>query len=88
MSEKRLTGRRCQCRACGEYFNSVPAFDMHRTGLYMPNERRCLSPEEMAEKGMAVNPAGFWVTQPAPGIAFWRVQRRESAAIADGAVGR
>lgn len=34
--ELKLTGNRCKCTACGEYFNSVAAFEKHRTGAY-PN---------------------------------------------------
>ena len=53
----KLTGNRCRCAACGEYFNSVAAFDMHRAGR--PDGRRC---EEPSGIGMAKNNAGFWVT--------------------------
>lgn len=30
MISRRLTGHRCQCTGCGEFFNSVSAFDWHR----------------------------------------------------------
>lgn len=51
---------RCQCAACKEYFNSVAAFDKHRTGR--PEERRCMTEEEMRAKGMDKNQVGYWVT--------------------------
>ena len=64
MSEPELknNSRRCQCPACGEYFNSAHAFDKHRIGPH-GDGRRCRSAEEMLEHGMAKNPAGFWVTE-------------------------
>jgi hypothetical protein len=51
---------RCQCPACGEYFNRVSTFDKHRTGDY--SQRRCLTAEQMTAKGWRKNEAGFWVT--------------------------
>lgn len=57
----KLTGNRCQCPACGEYFNRVSTFDKHRVGPY-DGKRKCLTRAEMADKGWSVNAAGFWVT--------------------------
>jgi hypothetical protein len=54
-----LRGNRCQCTACGEYFNRVSTFDKHRTGAY-DERRRCLSVPEMEGKGWKRNAAGFW----------------------------
>lgn len=54
----KLRGNRCQCSACGEYFNSVAAFDKHRRGKA---ERICLTAEQMAEAGMGKNKSGYWV---------------------------
>jgi hypothetical protein len=59
----RLTGCRCECRGCGELFNSVKSFDRHRRGTYTPPARRCLSPDEMRAKGMTRNAAGYWITE-------------------------
>jgi hypothetical protein len=61
----RLTGNRCQCPTCGEYFNGVQPFDKHRTGHYAkPGERlgdrRCLTVAEMETHGFIRNAAGFW----------------------------
>lgn len=62
MNTPRLTGNRCRCPACGDFFNSEKAFDRHRAGAY-PSSRRCLSPSEMAKRGMTVNSGGFWITE-------------------------
>lgn len=55
----RLTGNRCQCTACGEYFNGVAPFDHHRTGSY-GIDRRCLTGAELEAIGFIRNAAGFW----------------------------
>lgn len=59
-NRKTLSGDRNQCPACGLYFNSVSAFDKHRSGAHGVN-RHCLTVPQMEAKGMAVNSAGFWV---------------------------
>ena len=58
-SKPRLTGSRCLCRTCGDYFNSVSMFDKHRVGEYPA--RRCLTSEEMSARGYVRNEAGFWI---------------------------
>lgn len=58
----KLTGARCQCPACHEYFNSTGMFDRHRIGSYA-DDRRCLSPDEMQAKGYLKNSAGFWIRE-------------------------
>jgi len=58
----KLVGSRNQCRGCDEYFNSNTAFDAHRFGVHGV-DRRCLTPEEMQNKGMFRNAQGFWVTE-------------------------
>lgn len=63
MTSRRLTSSRCLCRGCGEYFNSVRAFDRHRVWA-SPTCRRCLSVYEMQRKGMCVNGDQFWITEP------------------------
>jgi len=55
-----LGGDHCECPACGEYFNSTYAFDTHRTGAW--TLRRCLTPDEMRAKGMAVSSTGWWLS--------------------------
>jgi hypothetical protein len=64
----KLSGDRNECPSCGELFNSVAAFDKHRTGTFggphnQPAKRRCLTRDEMMAKGMEKNTAGFWVTK-------------------------
>lgn len=61
----KLTGDRCQCPACDEYFNSTAAFDKHRRGEHGVN-RHCLTPETMLERGMSKNKTGFWITSAMP----------------------
>jgi len=60
----KLSGRRCQCAACKEYFNSSAGFDKHRAGT--GDDRRCLTPQEMLTLGMSKNEAGFWITVAMP----------------------
>lgn len=59
----KLTGQRCQCPDCREYFNSVAAFDRHRDGSHKKQTRHCVDP---AKLGMSRNAAGFWITAPKP----------------------
>ena len=61
----------CRCSACGEHFNSTAAFEKHRTGTYDLNApghgRRCRTPDEMRDLGMAVaerEGLGWWITKP------------------------
>jgi hypothetical protein len=42
---------KCGCANCSEMFSSVSVFDAHRTGDYRRRTRRCLTHEEMVEKG-------------------------------------
>lgn len=60
MSTPQLSGRRCECGACHQRFNSVSAFDLHRTGTY-GNDRHCREPGEMLAIGMSQNALGFWI---------------------------
>lgn len=53
--------RREHCPACCETFNSATAGDMHRVGDWTDaHPRRCLSPEEMLERGMVLGSDGYW----------------------------
>jgi hypothetical protein len=63
--KKQLTGDRNQCPGCGLYFNSTFAFEKHRTGDF-GKDRRCLTIPEMEAKKMALNGAGFWVSEKKP----------------------
>lgn len=63
-----LRGDRNQCPTCSALFNSTRAFAAHRVRVTpaAAYPRRCLTPEEMEAKGMAVNRGGFWLTEPHP----------------------
>jgi hypothetical protein len=56
-----------QCSACGEDFAAVSAFERHRVGKHdrdfspeYPEGRRCLSLEELIERGFNLNQHGRW----------------------------
>lgn len=66
----KLTGSRCRCRACGEYFNSTKAFDRHRKDRQVLGDsglgemvRVCRTPAELVFRGWSKNAGGFWVTE-------------------------
>lgn len=59
----KLSGNRCQCTGCNEYFNSDFAFERHRVGSHKGNRRRCLSLTEMVVKGFSRNAKGFLITE-------------------------
>jgi hypothetical protein len=63
-----LTGNRCQCAACGEFFNSEKGFNGHRKGP--PNNRSCLTKMQMQAKGWSKNARGFWITERRIGAAI------------------
>ena len=54
------TKNACQCVGCGKVFTSTSAFDKHRTGK--PDNRRCLTTDEMIEKRMECKTNGRWGT--------------------------
>jgi len=59
---QKLTGNRCQCPACRDFFNSTSTFDRHRTGHYAnENSRRCLTAAELTARGWSRNALGFWI---------------------------
>lgn len=60
-----LTGNRCQCPSCGDYFGSVRGFDRHRIGVVGAPERRCMSEAEMLSAGWCRNDRGFLLTPDA-----------------------
>ena len=71
-----LRGDHNQCPSCGLYFNSVYAFETHRTGehgrlgedgRYLPSNRHCLTIEQMIAKGMGKNKAGWWISKAKEG---------------------
>ena len=58
MIAPKLTGNRCQCPTCGDYFTSTRAFNRHRVGQF-GNDRRCLTADEMDAAGFERNARGF-----------------------------
>jgi hypothetical protein len=68
---KLLNGQRNQCQSCKEYFNSVGAFEKHRTGKHGVN-RRCRTPEELLALGCSLNRDGFWITKKRPEDSYTR----------------
>lgn len=68
MAHPKLTGRRCECTACGDLFNSESAFDRHRVGEFAglggTSSRRCLTQAELLASGWCRNGAGAWITRP------------------------
>ena len=69
------TGKRlehCTATGCHQTFTGTTAGDMHRVGKHDvsegPDRRRCLTPDEMREKGMTQNKHGHWTS----GGTFWR----------------
>lgn len=65
MTAPRLTGSRCQCMVCGDYFGSERGFDRHRVGEIGAPDRRCLAATELAASGWVRDRRGFWL-QPDP----------------------
>ena len=71
MSMPKLTGGRCQCAACADYFNSISTFDRHRVGdCGTKSGRRCLTAAELIARGWSKNVRGFWIE---------RAMRREAS---------
>lgn len=61
----KLSGNRCRCSHCGEFFNSLWAFDCHRYGPFRHRGtlRRCRTPGELVARGWSKNKEGFWITE-------------------------
>lgn len=68
MSDPKLPfgSNKCRCDACGEYFFSIGAFDMHREGPYA--KRFCIGRPAMIEKGMSLSDSGHWTTGKTYGL--------------------
>ncbi len=54
----------CQCAACGEYFTTPAAFDMHRRWGEDKKTRLCVSPMRLVTKSgaprLVKNAKGYW----------------------------
>lgn len=59
------------CRGCHQMFTSLSAFDLHRTGKFENNKRRCLTEQEMLAKGMVQNAKGWWMRATFDGALPW-----------------
>ncbi len=59
----KLKGKRCQCSACEQGFNRESTFNKHRVGV-IGVDRRCLTVEEMKDRGWRKNDLGFWLQAP------------------------
>lgn len=51
---------KCLCRACGQAFGSLYAFDRHRVGVH--GERRCQPQLLLSEQGWQKDRHGRWRT--------------------------
>jgi len=52
-------------------FSTVRAFEMHRTGQFQADERRCLTCTEMQARGMSQNARGDWMVPDVGKGTFW-----------------
>lgn len=64
---KPIHGQRSEhCPVCHETFTGTTAGDMHRRGDHGittgPNRRRCLTTDEMLDRGMTQDSHGRWTT--------------------------
>ncbi len=54
-------------------FTSLSAFDLHWTGKYEHKKRRCMTEQEMLEKGVVQNEKGWWMRSAFDGELPWSV---------------
>jgi len=57
---------RAGCAACGQEFSTDKAFDRHRIAIDHHGNRRCLTPEEMLDRGWIRNRFGRWTPDGVP----------------------
>jgi hypothetical protein len=67
----KLTGNRCQCPACFEYFSTTSNFDKHRKGKH-GKDRHCVNPESVGLVIVETGGGTFWRM---PGVErdFWGI---------------
>ena len=63
--------------ACHTMFSTVRAFEMHRTGQFQADERRCLTSAEMRARGMTQNARGDWMVPDVGKVPFWTQETLE-----------
>ncbi len=61
------------CRGYHRMFTSLSAFDLHWTGKYEHKKRRCMTEQEMLEKGVVQNEKGWWMRSAFDGALPWSV---------------
>jgi hypothetical protein len=77
----RLSGNRCLCCQCGEYFTTVRNFDRHQRLDRQTGDTICLDP---AAVGLVLTAYGYWQLPPSAmpfAGAAERTERGESAAM-------
>ena len=52
------------CSGCHRMFSSLSVFDLHRTGKFQRKIRRCLTEQEMRERGTVQHEKGWWMRSP------------------------
>ena len=57
---RKLKGDRNQCPVCDEYFNSIKAFDQHKTRSF-DSIRRCLTVADTQAKNFRKTKDDFWL---------------------------
>jgi len=74
--DKLTPDKRCLCRECGEFFNSVKGFTLHRyTGA--DGARLCRTISDLEGRGWFLDKDGFWRTERMPGTAISGRRRHE-----------
>lgn len=60
----RKLGNKCQCARCSCVFRSLSTFDKHRVGPWA--DRRCLTHQEMQDRGFRQRADGVWMGKANP----------------------
>jgi hypothetical protein len=80
----KLTGKTCQCRACGKLFSGLSLFDRHRVGEYDLTKphygRRCWTEAELTDAGYRLDRYGRWAW---PQMAATGLSARRQSTIAE-----
>jgi hypothetical protein len=45
---------KCYCPGCNKHFAGIRAHELHRVGEFKPGERRCLTTNEMVNRGFTL----------------------------------
>ena len=52
-------------------FSSLSAFGLNRTGKFQRKTRRCLTEQEIRERGMVQHEQGWWMRSAFDGALLW-----------------